>query len=111
MKTYTSGLIADTEKIACTLGEQDLANRIVQTQQQLASRATRVIELENGYRWEYPSDDDAVLRDLSEWIVRERKCCSFFRFELTIEPGGSTSLAVTGKPGVKDFIAAAMNLK
>jgi hypothetical protein len=98
-------------EIACTLGEQDLANRIVETQQQLASRATRVIELQNGYRWEYPADDEAVLRDLSEWIIQERKCCSFFRFELTIEPDGPTSLAVTGKPGVKDFIATATKLK
>ena len=45
-----SSTLTDTENIACMLGEQDLANRIVQTQQQLSSRAIRVIELENGYR-------------------------------------------------------------
>ena len=47
---------------------------------------------------------EKVLRDLSEWIITERKCCEFFRFELTIEPNGPVALAITGAPGVKEFI-------
>jgi len=65
-------------------------------------------ELANGFELSF----DAARLDLpglGEWIALERRCCPFLRFQLDIEPAGKTVLALTGGPGVKEFLRAEMS--
>jgi hypothetical protein len=64
-------------------------------------------ELANGFELSF----DAARLDLAvlgEWIALERRCCPFLRFRLDIEPAGKTALALTGGPGVKEFLQVEM---
>src|SRR5260370_22909527 len=49
-----------------------------------------------------------ALPQLAEWISFERKCCPFFKFGIDLAPGsGPVWLSLTGRAGVKEFIAEA----
>jgi hypothetical protein len=48
------------------------------------------------------------LPQLAEWISFERKCCPFFEFRIDLAPdSGPVWLTLTGRPGVKEFLASA----
>jgi hypothetical protein len=65
-------------------------------------------ELANGF--ELSLDSARLdLAALNEWIALERRCCPFLHFRLDIEPLGKTVLALTGGPGVKEFLRAEMS--
>ena len=45
------------------------------------------------------------LRRIADTLDRERQCCQFLRFQLTIEPaGGAIVLDLTGPEGTRDFL-------
>ncbi len=63
-------------------------------------------ETPDGYTFCLP-DDAAVIRKAAKFISKERLCCPFFGFALTLEPeGGPLRLGLTGPEGVKPFIVA-----
>jgi hypothetical protein len=54
------------------------------------------------------STERMALAQLAEWISFERKCCPFFEFRIEIAPeSGPVWLSLTGRPGVKEFLAQA----
>jgi hypothetical protein len=95
--------------IACDLNALTSEER--DRRQIVLSAVTRTIiargELANGFQLRF----DAARLDLAalgEWIALERRCCPFLHFRLDIEPAGKTVLALTGGPGVKEFLRAEM---
>lgn len=49
-----------------------------------------------------------ALPQLAEWISFERKCCPFFEFRIDLAAeSGPVWLSLTGRTGVKEFLAAA----
>jgi hypothetical protein len=63
-----------------------------------------VEELSDGYMFRLSENSKSVER-AGTFVARERMCCPFFRFELTIETeGGPISLKLTGSDRVKTFI-------
>ncbi len=67
-------------------------------------------ELEDGYKFTFPGEADWAMR-LVEFVVAERSCCPFFRFELVFEPGGGEILLrVRGPEGTKQFMREAFSL-
>jgi len=65
-----------------------------------------VRELTNGYEFEFPFNADTY-RLVTEWTGGEHLCCPFFDIELRLErEGGAFWLRLTGREGVKQFIAA-----
>jgi hypothetical protein len=63
-------------------------------------------ELPNGYAFKLPNEQD-VLFTTAKFIALERLCCPFFGFAIEVEPeGGAVWLSLTGRDGVKPFIAA-----
>ena len=63
-------------------------------------------ELPNGYAFRLPNESGVLLK-AAEFVSLERLCCPFFGFALEVEPeGGAVWLSLTGRDGVKPFIAA-----
>ena len=90
--------------IACTLSEQDLAQRRESAITTLFQQADTCQELESGYRFRFPGTDEWADR-LLDFVKFERNCCAFFAFELAFEPNkGSIWLALSGGDRVKAFI-------
>ena len=72
----------------------------------LRSLRKNVRELRNGYEFEFPADANTV-QLVAEWAIGERACCPFFDIDIRLErEGGSLWLGLTGRDGVKRFIAA-----
>lgn len=61
-------------------------------------------ELEDGYAFRFPA---AALPLVTAFVERERRCCPFFTFGLTVPPGeASMTLSITGSPEAKAVIKA-----
>lgn len=70
----------------------------------LSKRAQSIEFLPDGYRLTFAAATD-TLQAIAATIDRERQCCQFLRFQLTIEPtGGAIALDVTGPDGTRDFL-------
>ena len=55
------------------------------------------------------STERMTLAHLAEWISFERKCCPFLEFRIEVAPdAGPVWLSLTGRPGVKEFLARAL---
>jgi hypothetical protein len=94
-----------TLPIACTLSPDDLAARRNELLPGLAAHALERVERLDGFAWRFEARMD-VLQAIAAAIDRERQCCAFLRFELTVEPGGGPVwLAVTGPAGTKELLA------
>ena len=92
--------------IACGLVGDEQKRRIEDAGGLLG--ASRLVgELEDGYGFAFPGDAGWATR-LVEFVVAERSCCPFFRFELDFQPGGGEILLrVRGPEGAKQFISEA----
>lgn len=67
-------------------------------------RAQEKKAVPNGYRFRFPSE---MLDKLMEFVSRERRCCPFLTFSLTVTPSsGPVWLEMTGPEGTRDFLAA-----
>jgi hypothetical protein len=72
--------------------------------QKVRSAVTELRELESGYAYCFPSDENR-LAELVTLVSFERRCCPFLRFAITMEPGdGPIWLEMTGPEGTKDFL-------
>jgi len=61
-------------------------------------------ELSNGYEFRFADEPD-VLKPLAEFVLLEKLCCPFLRFEIEVEAErGPVWLRLTGREGVKAFI-------
>lgn len=67
-----------------------------------------IADLPDGLAFRFPATEyDAV----AEFVGRERLCCPFLAFALSVTPErGALSLRLTGPDGVKDFIRAELGL-
>jgi hypothetical protein len=90
--------------IACTLSGPEQAERGVEVEG-IFGGCLRAGELEDGHEFVFPGDEEWAAR-LTEFIVFERRCCSFLTFELAFEPeGGPIRLRIRGPEGAKDIVA------
>jgi hypothetical protein len=90
--------------VACSLSEQEQAQRGQELARDLFAFAERVDELPDGYTWRFRGDGEWYAK-LLDIVAAERRCCAFFRIELAFEPGlGPVSLSLRGPDGTKAFI-------
>lgn len=91
--------------IMCTLSSRELADRRDELLPGLVQKAAAIDRLEHGVRLTF-APDDGLLTELARVIDRERQCCQFLRFDLSVAPArGPIRLEVTGPPGTADFLA------
>lgn len=63
-----------------------------------------ICELEDGYAFRLPADTE-LIRTVSAFVARERLCCPFFDFTLTIPSERQPVwLALRGREGVKAYV-------
>jgi len=91
--------------LACKLAPPELAQRRAELEAEIFNGILETRELEDGYGFRFPESDEWVQK-LTQLILFERECCSFFRFELIVEPEhGPVWINLRGGPEVKSFIA------
>lgn len=91
--------------IACELSEGAQSSRREEISRELFSGCKDVRELEDGYEFVFPGDEEWV-EVLARFVATERECCRFFAFELLLEPEqGPVSLRMRGPAGTKEFLA------
>ena len=93
--------------IACILESEKQGERF-QEVTHILSAAHEVTELGDGYRFEFPNTDDAILK-IAGFMTEERRCCPFFVFDLHCEGlTPSIYLSLRGPLGTKQFIESQM---
>jgi hypothetical protein len=93
--------------IACRLDAIPASSRrrYDELRRMLAAAAIGKCELANGIEVQI-STDRMALAHLAEWISLERKCCPFLDFRIDVAPeSGPVWLSLTGRAGVKEFLA------
>jgi hypothetical protein len=91
--------------IACELDPSDIAARGDELLPGLVRRAAAVEEASEGLRLRFPQSTE-VLREITQVIDAERRCCRFLRFQITVESGGGPIwLEVNGPPGTREFLS------
>jgi hypothetical protein len=96
--------------IACTLTSNELEAHWGELLPELAARATAVVWSDHGVRMRFDGADPP-LDLIARGTGRERRCCRFLRFQLTLEPElGPAHLEVTGPAGSGQFLRAAVTL-
>lgn len=95
-----------TLPIACALTDAEFREREQMILRKLMRAVAERKELAGGYGFRFAADDD-LLREITEMIILERKCCPFLDFKILVESGGRDIwIELTGAPGAKEFIAA-----
>jgi len=100
---------------ACTFNETSLnadqRDRHKIVMQQVMREIQEIKELPNGYSLRLPLKP-IMIRAAAEFMSLEQKCCSFFGFNLEIEPNnGPLWLSITGGAGTKEFLRAELGMK
>ncbi len=90
--------------IACLLTDAELQQRRKTVLQKAARSLVAVTELENGFSYQFPKQDE-TLEDLITLVNFERKCCPFLSFKLVVEADSElVKLELTGQDGTKEML-------
>ncbi|HJU90170.1 MAG TPA: hypothetical protein VJ672_12295 [Gemmatimonadaceae bacterium] len=90
--------------IACTLTADELRAAARDLLPGLIGQAVEIRERADGISLRFDAAGDIVQR-IAGVIDRERQCCAFFRFRLTIEPAaGPVWLDVSGPEGTRELL-------
>jgi hypothetical protein len=103
------GCCGSESPIACDLGAISAADRprYDELRKMLAASAIGKRELSDGVAVRI-STERMALAQLAEWISFERKCCPFLDFRIDVAPeSGPVWVSLTGRAGVKEFLAHA----
>jgi hypothetical protein len=95
---------------SCKLTSPELQKRKVTVLESLRKQIIDRKELPNGYAFQFKGSDK-MIDELTTFAKTERKCCDFFKFNLTIT--GDTSsvwFEITGEKEAKQFIKTELEL-
>ena len=96
--------------IACVMDAltADERNHRAQLFSKISEQAQETQELPDGYAVRFAPDTTTWMQ-VAEFITFERRCCPFLAFSLSAEDeNGAMWLRITGRQGVKPFLAAAL---
>jgi hypothetical protein len=95
---------ATTSEVTCLLSPDELQKQRQDLLPGLFQRAEKITDLPNGLKFDFPHSP-GLLSELASVIGREQVCCSFLRFQISIEPGaGPIALEVTGPDGTREML-------
>ncbi len=88
----------------CKLSPEELRQRRQALIPGLLKRAEKVTDLDDGLRLRF-AQRAGLLTELIRVIGQEQDCCSFLRFQLSVEPNaGPITLEVTGPAGTRQLL-------
>lgn len=100
-----------SSKIACTLSDGELNERVNFISQEVLSGISATVELEDGIELQFPGDE-SWLHKLTALIAAERKCCTFLHFEMSLLPNhGPILLRLRGESEAKEFLTLFQQVK
>jgi hypothetical protein len=77
----------------------------------LSAAVNQIRELPDGFALTL-SQVPNIWMTAAEFVTLERRCCSFLTFALSIEAeDGAMSMSLTGRPGVKEFLATELHFE
>ena len=99
------------DALACNL---KALTQVERARQQQLGHAWRVAvvdrrESDDGYSFRIDPSKTSMV-ELAEWVGYEQKCCPFFRFRIETDETRSIWMTLSGRPGVKGFIAGEFSL-
>ncbi len=71
--------------IQCSLSNKELRESKTYLKNEIFSKVIKKSEIQNGYTY-YFDDDPILLNNLLEYIQKEKSCCPFFKFDISILP-------------------------
>lgn len=71
--------------VSCSLSSEELLERKVYLRESIMSKVDRKEVQANAYVF-YFKDDPLLLQDIMEFMQKEKACCPFFKFDLSILP-------------------------
>ena len=84
--------------------EPEVRERYEMLTREVIGQVKGMKELDDGYALQVGGESESILK-VAEWVSLERRCCTFFKFALELEPGGGPVwLHLTGGPGVREFL-------
>lgn len=94
--------------LVCRLTGPELTKRKIKLQKEVFARVQQVEEVNEGYIFHFPDDDKLLLR-IMDYMLTEKQCCPFFRYDLGIKANGEgVILKVSGTPEAKETLKALM---
>jgi hypothetical protein len=112
-ETKVGGAMSVEGKFYCNVKALSAAERArhEELSKKLFAKKIATLEIERGYEFQYRPEDVSVA-EVTEWVVAESKCCSFFDFHIDLEEQGRlVCLRLTGAEGIKQFIRSEFGLK
>jgi hypothetical protein len=103
--------MADAPPIACQLHALNASERARQKEllSVVRGKVRRVVELQDGFELELPSDPGSFM-EVAEWVSLERRCCAFAEFAIESRRDESVCVRLTGGPGAKAVLLAEMGI-
>lgn len=93
----------DTPAVACTLTEDQLAERPEEIRAVLVENHDRAEEQPDGYTHVFAGTDETFTA-VSTFVANEHECCSFAEYTISVSPPYNESrLTITGPEGTKDL--------
>ena len=89
--------------VACSLTDSELQQRRKEVLLQTKAAMIGMQETESGFLYEFASSSERITT-IANLIALEHECCPFLSFRLTVEPGDSLSLELSGPEGTKEFL-------
>lgn len=99
--------------IACNLGALDTEEqkRRADLADQLQNSVREILSRTDGFTLRF-SANDLVLFQIAEFVSLERRCCPFLNFQISLNEGDDAiELRLSGRAGVKEFLAAEFGLE
>ena len=92
--------------LSCALTSEELIDRKKELQDTIFPKVKKQEELTDGFVF-YFDDEEGLAEQLMEFIAKEKQCCPFLKFDLSILPfGKGMGLRISGSEAVKEFIVA-----
>lgn len=90
--------------LSCSLTDEELIDRKLELKTKIFSKLKKKIELENGFIY-YFDDEEGLAATITEFMLKEKDCCPFFKFDISILPfEKGIAFQISGSKGVKDML-------
>ena len=94
--------------ITCKLTTPELQKRKATVIADLKALVLDRQSLKNGFAYKFEGKDE-ILDKLNDFIKTEKKCCDFFKFQMTVREN-IVQLKITGPEGAKEFLMREVDL-